>query len=245
MPATDLSPNVDNYFIGKGIVTWKGETDTEYRDVGNVPQFELALTVSKLDHFSSRTGIRAKDLSVANEKSATIRMVMEEITASNLALYMLGDEGTPTTENCTGDTTTGSTAITNLSPTTGLTDGATYSISGPGIATGSIFTYDAASTGGTLSKPATATATGAALVITQGTPIAIFSQSEKRGSIHFQGTNDVGAHVSWDLPYVSFTPTASFNPIASGTDWGNIEVTGEITLDPATNSFGTAYWTPN
>lgn len=84
-------PNVLNYYIGKGVVSFKKEGDMDYRDVGNVPEFEFTPAIEKLDHFSSRTGTRTKDRTVVIEKSATIRIVMEEFVAENLAMAVLGE----------------------------------------------------------------------------------------------------------------------------------------------------------
>lgn len=84
------SPNVLNYWIGKGVVEIKVEGDDEYRHVGNVPEFEWTPTIDKLDHFSSMEGVRSKDKTVVLTKAATLRMVLEEGTAENLALALLG-----------------------------------------------------------------------------------------------------------------------------------------------------------
>jgi len=91
-----MAPNmnahsVDNYFIGKGIVTFKPTGETVAYDVGNVPEFELTPASETLDHFSSREGVRKKDKSVVLEQSAELRMVMEEATARNLAMLLQGD----------------------------------------------------------------------------------------------------------------------------------------------------------
>lgn len=100
MPGPTIdSPNVDNYFIGKGIlyVAPVGTAFTSppaangWRDVGNVPELELTPNVERLDHFSSREGTRLKDRSVAIEVGATLRVVMEEGTAQNFGLALLGD----------------------------------------------------------------------------------------------------------------------------------------------------------
>ena len=87
MPA---SPSTDNYFIGKAIISWQADSVGDFRDVGNVPECEFSMNVNKLDHFSSRTGVRSKDKSVVIEKAATVRMVLEEITADNMALALGG-----------------------------------------------------------------------------------------------------------------------------------------------------------
>lgn len=84
------SPSTDNYYVGKAKLYWKAGGVGEYRDLGNVPECEISFNINKLDHFSSRTGVKSKDKSVVIEKSATIRMVLEEITADNLALALGG-----------------------------------------------------------------------------------------------------------------------------------------------------------
>ena len=90
MAVSNSSPNVDNYFVGKGIIKMMRDGDSDYRDVGNVPEFEYTPSLDRLDHFSSRQGVRTKDRSIVREKSATIRMVMEELTADNLAMLLMG-----------------------------------------------------------------------------------------------------------------------------------------------------------
>ena len=87
MPA---APSIDNYYIGKGVVYWTPDGGTE-RDLGNVPEFEFTPNLEKLDHFSSRQGVRSKDRSVTVEKSATVRIVLEEWSLDNLVLALMGD----------------------------------------------------------------------------------------------------------------------------------------------------------
>jgi hypothetical protein len=91
MVATNTSPNVDNYYVGKGVVSVSEDEGATWRDVGNVPEFEWTPNIEKLDHFSSRTGVRTKDRSIVTEKSATLRIVMEEFTAENLTMILMGE----------------------------------------------------------------------------------------------------------------------------------------------------------
>ena len=91
MPA---APSIDNYYIGKGVLTWTPDGGTE-RDLGNTPEFEFTPELEALDHFSSRSGIRSKDRSVTLSKSATVRLVMEEWTPENLQLALMGDTPAP------------------------------------------------------------------------------------------------------------------------------------------------------
>jgi len=94
---TPQAPNVDNYFIGKGVLQFKFEGESVYRYVGNVPELEFSPTLETLDHFSSMEGVRSKDKTIVLEKGGTIRIVMEELVARNLAMFFLGipDETDP------------------------------------------------------------------------------------------------------------------------------------------------------
>lgn len=86
------SPDISNYYIGKGNVYAKLVAGT-WRHVGNVPEFELTPEVEELEHFSSMSGVRSKDRTVTLEKSMSLRILMEEFTAQNLALALLGTVG--------------------------------------------------------------------------------------------------------------------------------------------------------
>ncbi len=84
------SPDVLNYYIGKGAVSIKLEGEGSFRNVGNVPDFELTPEIEKLEHFSSTSGVRTKDRSVATTVGGTLRIVLDEITAANLQLALVG-----------------------------------------------------------------------------------------------------------------------------------------------------------
>lgn len=90
------SPNPLNYFLGKGKITFT-PTGGSPRDLGNAPDVELTPELERLDHFSSRSGVRSKDRSIILEKTLTLRIVLEEITAENLGLLLLSDVDTDTT----------------------------------------------------------------------------------------------------------------------------------------------------
>lgn len=85
------SPNVLNYTIGKGVVYFRKTGLSDFRHLGNCPEFEFTPEIEKLDHFSSQSGVRSKDRTVVLEKKGTLRIVMEEITPENLALAILGE----------------------------------------------------------------------------------------------------------------------------------------------------------
>jgi hypothetical protein len=84
------SPNIGNYYVGKGILSIKLLGETQYVDCGNVPVFEFMAKVTNLDHYSSRTGVRIKDFTAVIEISGSLNMQMEEMTARNMGFAMLG-----------------------------------------------------------------------------------------------------------------------------------------------------------
>lgn len=85
------APNINNYYIGKGILSFKPTGAMEFRDLGNVVEFEWQPELEKLEHRSSREGVRTVDLTVIVEKKATVRISMDEWSVDNLALAMLGE----------------------------------------------------------------------------------------------------------------------------------------------------------
>jgi len=95
MPAVELtSPNVKNYFIGKGVVAFKRDGEDDFRDMGNAATVEFTPELETLDHFSSRAGVKSKDRTVVTSKSGTVHLVLDEWTPSNLAIALLGDQAT-------------------------------------------------------------------------------------------------------------------------------------------------------
>ena len=87
---SNTSPNTLNYYVGKGIISFKKSGDSSYRDLGNVTVFEFQPEITLLDHYSSRTGVKTKDDSVVTEKAGKLNMTLEEWTLPNLQLALMG-----------------------------------------------------------------------------------------------------------------------------------------------------------
>lgn len=106
-PAFDIqgslvSPNIGNYYIGRGLVSIQLLGESRYTPCGNSPQFEFMAKVTSLDHFSSMTGVKVKDFTAVTEISGSLTMVLEEFTARNMGLALLGlptSSGPSTMEN--------------------------------------------------------------------------------------------------------------------------------------------------
>jgi hypothetical protein len=85
------SPSTLNYFIGKGTLVFTPTGGVE-RDLGNCPTFKVTPEFEKLEHFSSRGGIKELDDEVLVSKSGVVEFTLDEITIENLALALFGDE---------------------------------------------------------------------------------------------------------------------------------------------------------
>lgn len=89
MAYTNISPNTDNYYSGKGIMKLKRLGEVTWRDIGDVPSFLLTPNVTRLEHYSSRGGIRFKDQSLVAQRQLTCAIIMDENTADNLAITLM------------------------------------------------------------------------------------------------------------------------------------------------------------
>ena len=98
-----VSPSTDNYYVGKGKLSFKATGETTFRDLGNVTELETTPNLTTLEHFSSREGVKKKDKEVVTEKKMTVRLVMDEWTAANLAMALLGDVSVDTDGNSVVD----------------------------------------------------------------------------------------------------------------------------------------------
>src|ERR1035437_453840 len=84
------SPNIGNYYVGKGILSIKLLGESVFTDCGNAPVFEFMPKVTNLDHYSSRTGVRVKDFTAVIEISGSLTIQLEELTARNMGFALLG-----------------------------------------------------------------------------------------------------------------------------------------------------------
>lgn len=82
------------YYSGQGIV-YSADRDANgqpmgFVDTGNVPKLELSVEITKFEHKESRTGSRAVDLSIIQEKKGTFSMTMETLSLENLVTAFWG-----------------------------------------------------------------------------------------------------------------------------------------------------------
>lgn len=87
------APNTENYTLGKGIIFFNQLVGGVYqgeRDLGNAPSFSFSLATEKLEHYSSRGGLRAKDKEIISQITPSLSFTLDEINKENLALLTLG-----------------------------------------------------------------------------------------------------------------------------------------------------------
>lgn len=59
-------------------------------ELGNVPNLEVSVEITKFEHKESQSGSRAVDLTIVQEKKGTFTMTLESLTIENLALAFWG-----------------------------------------------------------------------------------------------------------------------------------------------------------
>lgn len=87
------SPSVDNYMIGKGILSIAlitNGTPGNFADVGNCPKFEFDMTESVIDHKTSRYGLMEQDAETVIESGYTLAFTLDEVSVENLRMFMKG-----------------------------------------------------------------------------------------------------------------------------------------------------------
>lgn len=93
------TPNTDNYTLGKGVVFFNQKVSEIYqgeRDLGNAPAFTFNIALEKLEHYSSRGGLKAKDKEIISQVTPGLAFTLDEINKENMALLTLGDVTTVT-----------------------------------------------------------------------------------------------------------------------------------------------------
>jgi hypothetical protein len=89
-----MGSSPDNYTLGKGIVSFNKKVNDVFTgelDLGNCPEFAFNVSIEKLEHYSSRGGLRAKDKEVISQVSPGVSFTLDEISPENLALLTLAD----------------------------------------------------------------------------------------------------------------------------------------------------------
>ena len=80
-PNTLGTPQTDDYNLGRGILYFatlgSDGRPNEYRDLGNVPEFNLSIEVETLEHQSSRQGLKVVDKEVVISQAVNVAFVVD------------------------------------------------------------------------------------------------------------------------------------------------------------------------
>lgn len=89
------TPNVENYMLGRGSLyftvldTATGLYGTE-RHLGNAKDFSLNINATKLEHFTTMSGLKSKDKSVISQVAPTFTFTLDEFDEENWKLLVYG-----------------------------------------------------------------------------------------------------------------------------------------------------------
>ena len=91
------------YTLGKGKILFRPDTSAgakgnAFVDLGNAPEFSVTLETEKLEHFSSRSGLQLKDMSIITQTSVTGSFTLDEPDSENLGMYFMSSETNLTTQ---------------------------------------------------------------------------------------------------------------------------------------------------
>lgn len=88
-------PSTQEYLIGRGIMQW-AELDSAglpkaFRDIGNVPELTITSGVETYEHYSSRQGLKQRDLRIVLQQDLTMGFIVENINFNNLSAFVSGE----------------------------------------------------------------------------------------------------------------------------------------------------------
>lgn len=100
------------YTIGKGRLMFKPDGESNYRDLGNCPDFKIAVATERKEHFSSKSGISEKDAEVVVKQTASGSLTLDDLIDFNLKSFIMS--------NAITDVVQGSGSVTDQALTAAL-----------------------------------------------------------------------------------------------------------------------------
>lgn len=188
-------PTTSDIFLGRGSVELaKLDAATgkpyDFRHVGNATAFSLNVETEKLDHKSSRSGVRAIDREIVLEQKVGITLTLDEVlNFDNLAAFLSGSTSTATNRAASSMAQTLQAASATKGYSYELRDGSGNRL------------YDLKAAGGSL-EVRTASAAGAVLV--EGTDYEV---DRRWGTVFLLTTGST--HTSGTALYAAYTPSGA------------------------------------
>jgi hypothetical protein len=100
MPFNTPLTKTENYVFGRGVCYFapfdENGVPMGERDLGNCPGLTVNISSEKAEHFSSRSGLRRKDLDVTISVAFNSQVTIEDMSPENLALFVAGSTQTVT-----------------------------------------------------------------------------------------------------------------------------------------------------
>lgn len=250
MAFTDKSPNPDLGFIGVGDIYFKRTGETFWRDCGESPKFSFTPSVASIDWFSHRSGKGKNRIkAIVTELTGSVAITLQEGSSKNWEIALMGTVAAAVNISAASFTTSsGSTALTLISPTALLVPGRRFGISGAFVRPDETFVYSGgvANSGvGTLDGPAISGGATSGAITGPGGQVdtkamTVFSQSQIEGSLLFVGKNEAGVPLMLEYANIAFKPSGAIEMIQDAA-LGDLPLTAEASLDSYGN-FAQAYW---
>ena len=245
-----MGSSADNYTLGKGIVSFnKKEANGTYKgelDLGNCPEFSFNISIEKLEHFSSRGGLRAKDKEVISQVSPGVSFTLDEINSDNLALLTMADievvaQGAATVvDEQPGGAYKGrmlQLANRNITASSVTVDSSSDVALTKGVAWDILPTLKDDKVGRIRILDTYAGVEGDMVKVSYSAPATTYTklkalaQTSIEGFMRFVSDNPVGNQQELQIWRVSLTPSGDTAMI--GDDWSTLAFTGEILKDEA------------
>ncbi len=237
------NPSTDNYTLGKGVVYFNRYdfTNSEYtgeRDLGNAPAFAFNISLEKLEHFSSRGGLKAKDKEIISQITPGVVFTLDEVSAENLALLTLAE--LETVEQ-TGSTIVDESHVAKLGKRVDLLFRDISAVTITGFTSPDDYVIDTAlkddvigrvyiTTDGLITEDEAIEISYTYGTITY-TKVKAFAETQVEGFLRFVSDNPAGGDQELEIWRVSLTPTGDTAMI--GDDWSTLGFTGEVLKDEA------------
>jgi len=244
----------ENYTLGKGILyfdRYQNGAYSGYRDLGNAPSFSFNVNIEKLEHFSSRGGLRVKDKEIISQLTPSCSFTLDEITAENfeiLGLATIDDQSqaaatgeSETIAAVVGKVTLAKRGIKNVSVAVGSTTlvaGTDYTIGAADAKAGQINFIDSTDVQAAITA-------GEDFVITYDCDavnlkvVRLFTETEVIGRLKFVSDNPTGTQCTLVAKSVSLTPSGDTAFI--GDDWSTLSFSCECLKSSAPEDADSPY----
>ena len=238
----------ENYTLGKGILYFQRYQNGKYstwRDLGNAPSFSFNVNIEKLEHFSSRGGLRVKDKEIISQLTPSCSFTLDEITAENFEILGLATIEDQSQAASTGESETVTAVVGKVMLGKKNVKNVAVSVGGTALVAGTDYTVDAADAkAGQITflnstDVAAAVSNGDSFTITYDCDAAdmkvvkLFTETEVIGRLKFVSDNPTGTQCTLLAKRVSLTPSGDTAFI--GDDWSTLSFSCEClkSSDPA------------